>query len=120
MEYIYVCKNINSSLASERGLPESRVRALDTLTGRLLEVINRPFSYFGDHKSVVSYIESCENVLQDLWGFDVDRSKHSYWNKVQGCVCPRMDNQDNWGVDHRIHDMTCPFHKQIIEEVQHE
>jgi hypothetical protein len=39
---------------------------------------------------------------------------------VQGCVCPRMDNQDNWGVDHRIHDMTCPFHGKLKEEVQHE
>jgi len=31
-----------------------------------------------------------------------------------------MDNRESWGVDYRVQDMACPFHGQIIEEVQHE
>ena len=62
-----------------------------------------------DLKNYAQEIEQLEFKLQKAWGFSQDRNYH-YWYDVPKCICPKLDNRDNYGTEYRIFDSTCPVH----------
>lgn len=84
----------------------SRIRELhETLDN----IIKHPLQY-GTHEDVVDLIEGHEYALQALWNFNIDSGYHQWWFKVDGCRCPKLDNQDRVGSPYRVINATCPFH----------
>lgn len=59
---------------------------------------------------VVKTLEDYEYQLQENWNFDKDKTKHTYWYRLPGCNCPKIDNKENFGVNRRIINLSCPFH----------
>ncbi len=68
-----------------------------------------------DHNtgSIISNtIRDIEFMLQKNWNLDQDENKHSYQNKLPGCLCGSMDNQDIWGTGIRWVNQKCPYHSK--------
>ena len=68
---------VNRWLAEERGLSEETIERIDYLyaliENLIKQSIGKPFS-----DSVYSEIEGYEEKLQGLWGFSVDKSRHTW------------------------------------------
>ena len=61
--------------------------------------------------SVISNtLRDTEFMLQKFWNFPQDEDKHSYWFKLPGCTCPKLDNKDKWGTPYAIIQQDCPYH----------
>jgi len=65
----------------------------------------------------INKIQDLEFELQELWGFDQNPNYHRYWHLNPICQCPRMDNNDYFGVDRRIYSSDCPLHGHILKEL---
>lgn len=115
---------INSELLIKQG-KESNLFDIIEVRSELMQWLDSPESMYAlrtqmipgqkdglndYYNFVVNAIETLEFELQDLWGFDRDRKFHSYWYKVEGCLCPKMDNKDLIGTDKRIQHFECPYH----------
>lgn len=50
-----------------------------------------------------------EQLLQELWNFPLDENYIKFW-EGPGCICPHMDNQDNYPYGHYIIRGDCPIH----------
>lgn len=96
---------INKALAKQRQLPEGSIVAIEVLHQILKQILARP----GLSNDPVKEIESLEYTLQMLWGFPVDPNFHTYWYKIDGCTCPKLDNEDHFGHS-RIIDNNCKWH----------
>ncbi len=55
-------------------------------------------------------LRDIEFMLQKNWNFEQDENKHSYWYKLPGCECAKMDNQERWGTPYKIITQSCPYH----------
>lgn len=51
--------------------------------------------------------------LQVAWGFPKTLNKHRWW-EVPKCLCPKMDNAENWGTKYRIINENCPIHGKKV------
>jgi hypothetical protein len=60
-------------------------------------------------KSYADDLTLCEFELQKLWGFKEDAKFHRFW-LTPGCICPRMDNEENYGVGYYTVVLSCPLH----------
>ena len=98
---------INLELAEKQGLTEEDISAIKAAYQILFGVLEHPEKY----DNPVSLIEEIEYTLQDMWKFEKDRTKHSYWYKIKGCTCPVLDNKDRWGVDQRVISVDCKWHR---------
>jgi hypothetical protein len=58
-------------------------------------------------------MEMIEFAMQKAWKFDRDRTKHSWWYRVPNCKCPKFDNEERFGVNHRIINLDCPCHGEL-------
>lgn len=47
-----------------------------------------------------------EFKLQELWGFDKDKDRHTFWYRLPHCACPKMDQMPG---RHTIN-LNCPIH----------
>ena len=59
---------------------------------------------------ITDAIEDIEYAMQDNWNFERDPTKHKYWYRIPGCICPKLDNDDRWGTNQHIMINTCPYH----------
>lgn len=66
-------------------------------------------------KMLANMFESLEFEQQTLWKFDRNKNFH-YWFDIPGCSCPKMDNRDRIGTEHRIMIDTCPIHGGFIQD----
>ena len=57
-------------------------------------------------------LEYIESKLQKLWNFKSNTDYFTYWNKLQGCKCPKQDNKESYG-NCRIINCECPYHKHL-------
>lgn len=87
---------INKELAVSKGLTQEGIIAIEQGVELLNTYLLRPEMFLPDDK-VVDVIAGFEYALQALWAFDSDAAKHKYWNKVKGCSCPQLDNDELWG-----------------------
>jgi len=55
-------------------------------------------------------IKNIEFELQETWGFELDSKYHRYWFDQPLCTCPKMDNKELIGAEHRLIDCRCPVH----------
>jgi hypothetical protein len=104
-EYLF-----NYSYARLRGVTEQELEGMQSVYEALHEVLARPLGRNRTHQQAVQLIESFENTLQFLWMFEVDSAQHSYWYRVDGCECPKLDNSDSRWIVRRIINKNCPFH----------
>ena len=64
-------------------------------------------------EEVTNMIKEIEFQLQVNWNFEKDELKHTWWNKVPGCKCPRIDNDERFGCPKLI-SSGCPIHKHMM------
>jgi len=62
---------------------------------------------------IVNNLKDLENKLQENWNFDIDPLKHTWWDKLPGCSCPKMDNSERFGFS-KIISSDCPWHKSLM------
>jgi len=67
-------------------------------------------------KDIVEQLKQFEFQLQELWNFERDIKKHRYWYLIPHCRCPKMDNDDCFGINRRIINLECPWHGKSSEE----
>lgn len=67
---------------------QDAVRALHAV---LAQAKTKPEQY----ENPVQVIEDIEFTLQGLWKFTRDVNFHTHWIDINGCKCPKMDNQDH-------------------------
>lgn len=49
------------------------------------------------NKKILGYnalLEELEFEMQNVWGFEQDAKKHTWWLRCEYCTCPKMDNTD--------------------------
>jgi len=63
-------------------------------------------------KDYVDKVRELEFKLQDNWNLPKDINYHTYWDKLYGCECPKMDNSERFGYP-KIINMSCKYHKYI-------
>lgn len=97
---------MNNKLADTLGIPQERRDKIGRLHKKLQYVCSHPNEYAGP----VLLVEILENELQLMWGFDRDSTKHTWWNKIDGCTCPVLDNKDLLGTRYRIYSESCKWH----------
>lgn len=63
-------------------------------------------------ESVSKVVRGLEFALQKLWNFPQDKNFHRYQFMINGCDCPKMDNEDmfQFGQPYRYYNMECPVH----------
>ena len=67
--------------------------------------------------TLVKDLEDTEFKMQDLFGFKHDRNYHRYWLDSPGCICPHMDNGENYGTPYRIIVLDCPVHGEKVTNI---
>ena len=68
--------SVNMALAERQGLTEEDIRgieAIHNLLERMMEISKHGYSEF-----LYRFIEDTEYILQDVWGFPQDPSKHTW------------------------------------------
>jgi len=96
----------NEDLANNMNVSQANRDKLDRTYVILFDILENPYNYVNP----VQMIEDFEFKLQQLWGFPQLSSYHSYWYKINGCVCPVYENHDLAGWGPRIIDTNCKWH----------
>lgn len=97
---------INDELVKDRGISSEDVLEIERLHAELNDVVDYPEKY----EDPVSRIHNIELKLQKLWGFEESSDYHTHWLRINGCVCPKMDNRDLLGLPLRVYSGDCPWH----------
>jgi hypothetical protein len=103
--------DLNAALVLKQGLDIDELRQLKRLHRSKIELFEQMKNTDdrADLKILAHDVENIEFAMQKAWHFDEDRNFHE-WYKVPKCTCPKMDNADWRGTDHRIIVMDCPVH----------
>lgn len=101
---------INRVLAESKGLTEDTITAIEEIYKKLNQYLTRPNIHFDSKEKAVTVIEGMEYTLQSLWGFPLDSDYHRYWKEIDGCLCPKMDNEDPIYFGQRVINSQCPYH----------
>lgn len=65
----------------------------------------------GKIKYLLEYLENLEFLMQDVWGFERDANKHTWWLRPKSCTCPKIDNLDPaYYGNGKIIVSSCPLH----------
>ena len=75
----------------------------------LLESAKSVTSWIG-RRAIVKKVEKLEYEMQIAWKFTPNSDFHRYWNKIEGCTCSRLDNEDSYGTKYRTINQNCIFH----------
>ena len=60
-------------------------------------------------KDMAATLTKIEFALQDAWSFPRDENFHRFWLTPK-CLCPRMDNEDNYPHGYYTKMSDCPLH----------
>ena len=63
-------------------------------------------------RTMADLLECLEYSMQRVWKFPQDSNFHTWWIIIPHCVCPRMDNRDNFGTKYRVISGECPVHNR--------
>ncbi len=102
---------LNGLLIERQETDEETVKKLKAAHYHRLEVITK-MEQTDEKLSLRLLNEEIERIdfeLQKLWGFPENSNYHRWW-EVPKCVCPKMDNRDNYGTKYRIIVENCPIH----------
>ena len=114
-----ISTDAQESIKTLHKVAQSLVDALDALA-EIKESATTPH----DVKTVDGFIHNVnqqlsdvELRLQDLWGFDRDPNKHTWWLRPKYCLCPKMDNTDPaFFGGGKIINGDCPIHNLTKHE----
>lgn len=102
---------VNFKLAEERNISERNQRYISALhTAR--ECIFRDSQHTTDKQAQKKLYKSwvaIENLLQELWEFDVDDSYIKFW-EFPACTCQVIDNAENYPSGPYYYISDCPVH----------
>lgn len=59
--------------------------------------------------SIAQLLPDLELELQELWGFRKDINHYKFWN-VDGCSCPKIDNNRAHPFGPYVFSLNCPLH----------
>jgi hypothetical protein len=107
---------INPELAKQQNLSEAEIAAFELVSDRLSVFLRRPEMYSNPEESV-AIVQGFEYVLQSLLKFPMGRSHHKYFCHLQGCDCPKYDNQDLFGTGKRYINSNCKWHGKESRDV---
>lgn len=68
-------------------------------------------------KKLGALIYPMEMIAQQLWKFDQDDTKHTWWYQLKACECPILDNQELFGIDRAYINTSCPIHGSKSPEI---
>lgn len=97
---------LNKRLLEQQGIDAEGGERILELHKQLDGVLKHPKSY----ENPVDKIEQPEYDLQEAWGFDKNRNMHSYWHRISGCLCAKLDNLDRRGTPYRVISGSCTWH----------
>jgi hypothetical protein len=60
-------------------------------------------------------LENCEFELQKEFGFKQSRDFHRHWYSNEACSCPKLDNDELLGTEHRLITEDCKLHGTNIQ-----
>ena len=104
--------HLNENLAKKQKITRKQRKNLDNLYKDLEDVFIRASNDNNIKKNGKDYAKEVLDLefrLQENWNFDLDSSKHTWWNKLPGCLCPKMDNDERFGCN-KIMNSKCPYH----------
>ena len=107
---------LNTRLADARNISQEnreKINALHISRKKLYKCIEELSEYelkaLG--KAYAGISRELEFMLQDLWGFDRDITKHRFW-ELPRCECSKLDNKERYGTPYQIINRDCPLHGQ--------
>lgn len=103
---------LNKKLLVSQNVSESQIETLYELYNQLEVLINQSKDKTlseAQYKRIGDSVETIEFELQKNWNFEMDRSFHTHYLKLDGCDCPRMDNRDDYGY-RRWNNGGCKYH----------
>lgn len=103
--------NINALLRAYSSLEDVLNGSLGHPTGLLPKSLVASFN---------ELVERHEYLLQVLWGFPRDASRHTYWLVNPRCSCPKMDNNELVGTGTWWYDAGCPYHGAYLDDYDDE
>lgn len=101
-----------------KGLPETKKKNLKYLTKKREEleeeISSCSMSDVRKLKKLLSDWTEVNNVMQDVWGFEINSNNHASW-RLPHCTCPKMDNDDFYPTM-TYFTMGCPIH-EILDDI---
>jgi hypothetical protein len=106
---------LNSNLVKKQNLTEEEINILKNLHIEMHEIKEQMKKTDDPNElhELAFIVENLEFMMQGAWGFVKDRNYHTHWINVPKCICPKMDNQDNYGTPYRVIRDDCPVHGKI-------
>jgi hypothetical protein len=107
---------LNQKLLIKQNVTDEQQDRLYVLYAELVDLFDRARDVDSDEqaKTLVLELQDLEFKLQENWNFSRDVNFHSYWFKIPGCSCPKLDNAEMIGIDRRIVNHDCRFHGTTI------
>ena len=101
---------INRHLLKKQGVEHNRQVIIDLHVQKLyiysqILATNSKFEL----KEFANTLTTIEFKLQDAWGFPRCSYFHRFWETPK-CLCPRMDNEDNYPHGYYTKMSDCPLH----------
>jgi len=127
IENIILKNNLNKQLLVKRNISDENIILMGYYYNKLnnllkqaeeLEKVKKYMSnkqYRKEAKKIGKEVDKVEKELQKLWKFEPDENFYTYWFKIPGCVCPKLDNEDFRGRG-RIIVENCPYHTFLMKK----
>jgi hypothetical protein len=109
---------LNENLAKQQKITEKQREKLSLLYEEIYKVFDEAKNDTNLEENGSKYrtkIKELEFQLQENWNFEKDELKHTWWNRVPGCTCPTMDNNERFGIE-KIINCSCPIHNELCKE----
>jgi hypothetical protein len=103
---------LNETLAKKQKITQEQRDNLDALydgMDMLFEKARNDTNIKLNGPIYAKQLKELEFNLQKNWNFPLDETKHTWWNRFSDCKCPKMDNDERFGMD-KIINSNCPFH----------
>ena len=103
---------LNENLIKTQCLSDEEVEELHVLhkTKDDLFQLMKKTSDSNTLKLYAKLLTSLEFDMQRVWKFPQSINYHTWWYHSPKCLCPTMDNQDNFGTEFAIINAECPLH----------
>lgn len=101
---------INTKLVAKQNISDERLSLIISLHEQKLAIFAALSSgVTKPDKTVAALLTNIEFQLQDAWGFPRDSNYHRFW-ECPSCLCPKIDNEENYPVGHYWFNAACPLH----------
>ena len=104
---------LNKKLIVENKVSLKQQKKLHKLYSKLSKLLDKAnnidnISMEEGHK-FAKKMKKLEFKLQKNWNFQQNELYHTWWNKFEKCMCPKIDNMERFGQE-KIINNNCPFH----------